>query len=242
MKQVFDHINQASRKFEARPLFRFLRDDTSPPEQRMKFVPCMAHFVMTFADLYHFFLTEESPKDEFEKYVNIHLSEEGSHWKWFLSDLTNMDLDPPVRFTDALRFLWGDSTMKTRRLAYEICRLSGGMSSLHKLVLVMAIEATGRVGLEAAVPVGDQVATSLGRKLVYFGMHHLDTERQHTLEESSVHSSLEQIVLTPEMRAELCGVVDKVFHHFEGFVDDAFSFAKQKGEFSLPAAQAQAQA
>jgi hypothetical protein len=234
MKRVFEHINNASRKFEQKQLFQYLRNDTSPPEHRMKFVPCMAHFVMTFADLYHFFLTEPTPKDQFDHYVNTHLSEEGAHWKWYLSDLTNMGLDPSLRFTDALRFLWGDSTLKTRKLAYEICRLSAGMSSLHKLVLVMAIEATGRVGLEAAVPVGDKVATSLDRKkLVYFGMHHLDTERQHTLEGDSAHRSLEQLVLTEPQRLELCAIVDKVFEHFEGFVDDAFTFAME-GDLRAP--------
>lgn len=116
------------------------------------------------------------------------------------------------------------------------------MSSLHKLVLVMAIEATGRVGLEAAVPVGDQVGTSVERKkLVYFGMHHLDTERQHTLEEGSVHRSLEQIVLTGQQRGELRAIVDKVFDHFAGFVDDAFTFAVDS-HTAIPASDVHASA
>jgi hypothetical protein len=226
MKHVFEHIKQTSAAFQGRPLFVYLRDERISPTERLKFVPCMAHFVMTFADLYHFFLTEETPKDRYHELVNTHLAEEGTHWKWFLADLTNMNLDPELRFTDALRLLWSDATKQTRRLAYEICKLSANMSSLQKLVLVQAIEATGRVGLEAAVPVGNLVARDMKRNLVYFGGHHLDTERQHTLEEDDVHSGLEMLELDQATKDDLCRIVDKVFAHFAGFVDEAHRVAQ----------------
>lgn len=225
MKPVFEHIEKASKTFEQRPLFLYLSDESISSYDRLKFVPCMAHFVMTFADLYHFFLTEETPKDRYQELVNTHLSEEGTHWKWFLADLTNMGLDPEMRFTDSIRLLWGEATKETRRLAYEICKLSAGMSSLQKLVLVQSIEATGRVGLEAAVPVGNAVARETKRNLVYFGGHHLDTERQHTLEENDVHSSLVSLELDQATIDDLCGIVDKVFAHFAGFVDEAHRVA-----------------
>ncbi len=225
MKQVFEHIQQASATFEGRPLFLYLRDESLSPRERLAFVPCMSHFVMTFADLYHFFLTEETPKDHYHELVNTHLAEEGTHWKWFLADLTNMNLDPELRFTDAVRLLWGEATKETRRLAYEICKLSAGMSSLQKLVLVQSIEATGRVGLEAAVPVGNAVARDMKRNLVYFGGHHLETEQQHTLEETDVHSALEALQLDDATRADLCGIVDTVFAHFASFVDEAHRVA-----------------
>jgi hypothetical protein len=225
MKHVFEHIKQTSAAFEGRPLFVYLKDESLSPRERLEFVPCMSHFVMTFADLYHFFLTEETPKDHYQELVNTHLAEEGTHWKWFLADLTNMNLDPELRFTDAVRLLWGEATKETRRLAYEICKLSAGMSSLQKLVLVQSIEATGRVGLEAAVPVGNAVARDMKRNLVYFGGHHLDTELQHTLEETEVHSALEALELDDATRADLCGIVDKVFAHFAGFVDEAHRVA-----------------
>ncbi len=232
MKQVFEHIKQTSAAFEGRPLFRYLRDESLSARERLAFVPCMSHFVMTFADLYHFFLTEETPKDHYHELVNTHLAEEGTHWKWFLADLTNMNLDPELRFTDAVRLLWGEATKETRRLAYEICKLSAGMSSLQKLVLVQSIEATGRVGLEAAVPVGNAVARDMKRNLVYFGGHHLETEQQHTLEETDVHSALEALELDEATRADLCGIVDKVFAHFAGFVDEAHRVALSRRTMS----------
>jgi hypothetical protein len=228
MKQVFEHIKQRSAEFDRRPLFSYLRDTSIPAEERLRFVPCVAHFVMTFADLYHFFLTENPPKDRYQELVNTHLSEEGSHWKWFLADLANLGLDKQMRFTDVLRFIWSDSTIETRRLAYETCKLSAGMNSLQKLVMVQAIEATGRVGLEAAVPAGNAAAESMKRSLVYFGGHHLDTERQHTIEETDVQTSLENIQVTEEELADLRSIVDRVFQNFTRFVDEAFTVAKTR--------------
>jgi hypothetical protein len=226
VREVFDYIKDRSRAFDQKPLFVYLRDDRVDPTRRLEFVPHVAHFVMTFADLYHFFLTEEPPQDRYQELINTHLSEEGSHWKWFLADLTSLGLDPTLRFTDALRIIWSDATAKTRRLAYEMCKLSGGLSSLQKLVMVLAIEATGRVALEAAVPAGRQVQASSGKKLVYFGQHHLDTERQHTVEDQTVHQSLADLNLLPATVAELRGIVDRVFEHFSAFIDEAYQMTR----------------
>lgn len=225
MKVIFEHITKKSQSFTEHPLFVYLRDTRIDARERMQFVPAMSHFVMTFADLYHFFLTEPTPQDRYHELVNTHLSEEGTHWKWFLADLTNMGLDPTIPFTDALRYLWSDSTIKTRRLAYEICKMSAGLTSIEKLVLVQSIEATGRVGLEAAVPAGSEAALRIGKNLVYFGNHHLDTERQHTLEETDIHNSLESVVLDEPTTLKLLSIVDQVFMHFASFVDETLQIA-----------------
>lgn len=226
MKTVFEYITKKSRAFDESPLFVYLRDSSVDPCERLRFVPGSAHFVLTFADLYHFFLTENPPRDRYQELINIHLAEEGSHWKWFLADLTNLDLDPTLRFTDALRFLWSDATIKTRKLAYDMCKLSAGMSSLEKLVMVQAIEATGRVALEAAVPAGREAAKRVGRNLVYFGQHHLDTEREHTIEKDGTQAELDAIAVDDQKRAELFAVVDKVFASFGEFVEETFEGAK----------------
>jgi hypothetical protein len=112
------------------------------------------------------------------------------------------------------------------------------MSSLQKLVLVHSIEATGRVGLEAAVPVGNAVAKETKRNLVYFGGHHLDTELQHTLEEDHVHAELAALELSQAQIDDLCGIVDKVFAHFGGFVDEAYRVAKSNRTIGESVAQA----
>jgi hypothetical protein len=231
MKHVFRHIEARSAAYAREPLFVYLRDERVDPGEKLQFVPWASHFVMTFADLYHFFLIHEPPRDRFEELANIHLSEEGTHWKWFLKDLGVLGMDPTMRFTDAVKFIWSDETIETRRLAYEICKLSAGLTSLHKLVMVNAIEATGRVTLEALIPAGVANEARLGQKLVYFGDHHLDTERQHTIEDDAVRRPIEDLALDDALRAELCGIVDRVFDHFRGFTEDSFRVVQRRARF-----------
>jgi hypothetical protein len=226
MKSVFDYIATKSREFAERPLFVHLRDSNIDPCERLRFVPSSAHFILTFADLSHFFLKEPAPKDRYEELINIQLSEEDDHWKWFLADLTNLGLDPTLRFTDALRFVWSDATVKTRKLAYDICKLTAKLNSLEKLVMLHAMEATSRIAFEAAQPAGRAAGEKLQRNLVFFGPHHLEMELQHTFEDDATHKEIVGVALDTETRARLCTVVDSVFNSFVEFIDESYECAK----------------
>lgn len=224
MKAILDYIAARTREYEGHALYRSLVDETVPAEQRLKFVPCLAHFIMSFADLYALVLRHEPPPDRYQELVNAHTYEDGGHWKWFLADLKTLGLDPSLRFTDSLRFVWGESTAKTRMLTYHMCRLGLGASSLEKLVLVHCIEAGGKVALTSCVPAATVAARRLARDLLYFGVHHLDTELQHTLEDEAVHESLEEVVIEPELRPALLALVDQAFHAFDEFADGVLAF------------------
>ncbi|HYQ28328.1 MAG TPA: hypothetical protein VER04_13960 [Polyangiaceae bacterium] len=223
MKSIFERIAERQEQYAHRPIFLHMRDDRLPPRERLAFVPYLSYFVLTFADLYRFVLPEIPARDRYQELVNIHLSEEDTHWKWFLTDLAQLELDAEVHFTDVLRFIWSDATLQSRLLAYQMCRMGFGVDSLQKLVLVQAIEATGRVALEAAVTAGAQIVNGQ-RKLIYFGKHHLDTETGHTLETDELRRQLEEVALAPAERARLLDVVDEVFTHFTTFADEAFRF------------------
>jgi hypothetical protein len=226
MKSVFERIVEKSKEFEGRPMFTYLRDAGIDPRRRLQFVPYLTHFVMTFADLYRFVLPENPPRDRYQELVNIHLSEEDTHWKWFLTDLGTLDLDAETPFTNVMRLIWGDETLESRMLAYHMCRLGFGAESLRKLVLVHAIESTGRVALESLVTAGRDVVPEGKRKLVYFGSHHLETETGHTLETDVIHQTLRDIALDEATRRDLIALVDEVFFHFTAFADEAHRFAQ----------------
>jgi hypothetical protein len=233
MKWIRKHIADRSAVFGERPLFGYLRDSSIDPERRLAFVPSLAHFVMSFADLYRFFLVEQTPTDHYQELVNAHLSEDVHHWKWFLADLGTMNLDPTLRFSTALRFIWGDATAKTRTLTYQICKMSGGMTSLQKLVMVQCIG----VALGAVSTAGREFEDSSGRKLTYFGTHHVETEREHTLEQPIVLRSLDELVVSEAERARGISVVDEAFGHFDDFIDEIFQLAKTGNAFGkLPKA------
>lgn len=233
MKHIFEHIARRATEYARHPMFEYLRDGRIECRERLEFVPWLAHFVMTFADLYQLFTVETpAPGDRFQELVNAHLEEEDNHWKWFLADLEALGMSPTLRFTDALRLLWGAETSKTRALAYQVCRLSSGLSSLEKLVLFHAIEATGRVALEALAPVGAKFEAESGKRLVYFGQRHLDTERHHTVEQESTHQYLESVDVDAAQAERLIAIVDEIFEHFGAFATETHQRATSARTFT----------
>lgn len=231
MRALLEYIDQKTVDYEQVGLFEFMRDSKLSVRDRLAFVPCLAHFVMTFADLYSLVLRDEPPKDRYQEIVNSHTYEDGGHWKWFLADLTAFGHDPSIRFTDALRFVWGEHALQTRLLSYHICRMGLGANSLQKLVLVQCIEATGKVSLTAVAPLGVELARELGRKAVYFGSLHIETERDHTLEDADVRRSLEMEVLDSNVRSDLMRIVDQTFAVFTSFSEELLRFARQPASF-----------
>lgn len=219
MKSLLAYLAEKSRAYEVHPLYVYLRNEGLPAGERLNFVPCLAHFVMSFADIYALVLREEPAKDGYQEIVNAHTYEDGGHWKWYLADLKALSRDPSLHFTDALRFVWSDSSAKVRLLTYRIARLGFGASSIEKLVLVHCIEAGGKIALSSTAPAASHLAKSLGRNLLYFGPHHVDTELQHTLEDENVHAELENVVLPETVRPALVGIIDQCFEAFDDFAD-----------------------
>jgi hypothetical protein len=226
MRRVLTTLDQRTRQFAEHALYQLLRDPAVDPQQKLAFAPALAHFVMTFADLYALVLREEPARDKYQELVNAHTYEDGGHWRWYLADLAKLGHDPRQPFSETLRFVWGDATRQTRMLSYRMCRLGLGADSLHKLVLVHCIEATGKVTLKHVAPVGKALAERTGKPLVYFGAHHLDTESDHTLEERDAQRMVEDIELGPELARELSSLVDESFALFTAGADELLAFVK----------------
>ena len=225
MRRVLQALDERTREFARAPLFGFLRDTEIPPRARLAFAPCVAHFVMSFADLYAFVLPEEPTDDPYQQLVNAHTKEDENHWRWFLADLPKLGCDPQLHFTDALRFVWSDATVQMRKLTYAMCKLGLNADSLTKLVLVHCIEAAGKVTVSHVSAVGGELMASSNERLTYFGPHHSSAEADHTIEGIDVRLRLEQARLEPAQRAALLGVVDESFLHFTRFTNEMLEFA-----------------
>lgn len=225
MRKILEYVDRKATDYERLPLFEFMQNDAIALRDRLAFVPALAHFVMTFSDLYAHVLRDEPARDRYQELVNAHTYEDGGHWKWFLADLQALDHDPMEPVTQTLRQLWGPETLKTRMLSYHICRLGLGASSLQKLVLVHCIEAVGKVSLKNAAPIGRSLGKQLPKPLVYFGPHHLDTEAEHTLEDDSVRQLLEQASLREDEASRMRALVDETFAAFSEFSADLLSFS-----------------
>ena len=226
MKEVIQRLEQRTAEFAQSPLFTFLRDKSLDPKKRLGFAPSVAHFVMSFADLYSFVLQVHPAEDEYQELVNAHAQEDAEHWRWFLDDLDKLGFDEQVRFSDALRFVWGKPTERTRALTYKMCQLGYGASSLEKLVLVHVIEAAGKVTVDGVSAVGTEFWKQTGKKLVYMGHHHLATESEHTLEKQDVHRGIEAIEVPAIERPRLLAMVDEGFAAFAAFTNDMLETAR----------------
>jgi hypothetical protein len=232
MKQVIERLEQRSREFEQLPLFDYLRDTSIAPQRRLSFAPSIAHFVMSFADLYAFVLQKHPANDEYQGLVNAHAREDENHWRWFLDDMAKLGFDPKLKLSDALRFIWADSTVNTRALTYRMCRLGYDASSLEKLVLVHVIEAAGKITVKHVASVGAEFAKQTGNKLVYLGQHHFATESDHTLEDESVHRSITALRVPDELRPALLTLIDEGFAAFSAFAGDMLATAQAGGNMA----------
>jgi len=225
MRRVLEALERRVGELDAAPLFRFVSDASIDPRRRLSYAPCLSHFVMTFADLYAHVFREEPARDELQEIVNAHTREDGGHWKWYLADLPRLGLDPTLPFSETLRAVWSDDSLRLRKLSYGICRLALGATSLEKLVLVMCIEAAGKTSLQHVARAAQAFTNETGKALLYFGSHHVDTEAGHTLEQDDVLEAVRAMHLAPDVALDLCALVDRSFDLFLGFTEDLLAFA-----------------
>lgn len=226
MRRVMATLQKRTAEYAQAPLFEFLRDENIPARTRLSFAPCVAHFVMSFADLYSDILCEEPAQNKYQELVNVHTSEDENHWRWFLADLEKLGCDPRMLFSDSLKFVWGEHTRQMRLLSYHMCRLGFRVDPLQKLVLVHCIEAAGKVTVDNVARVGKEFSQQTGARLVYFGQHHSDTESEHTLEAGDTRTMIEGIELETATAERFSAIVDETFQYFTAFSNEMLDFAK----------------
>ena len=226
MKPVLDHIKSRTEEFSRLPVFAYMADQSIAPEQRLSLAPCMAHYVMTFADMNAYVFREEPAQNKYQHLVNIHTREDASHWPWFVADLKRLGLDRRFAFSEVLEFLWGEETVKSRLLSYEMCRLTLQATPLQKLVIVECVEATGNIFLGLASRIGRELEQATGTQYIYYGPHHFGCESGHTMGTQDVEQQLESIQLAEEERGTALALVDKVFALYTDFVGELLAYAK----------------
>lgn len=240
MKRIVSLIAERARRFDEHSFFRFIADTSIEPRQRLGYAPCISHFVMSFADLYTLVFRQEPPRDPYQELVNAHTYEDGGHYKWYLADLARLDCDERLPFSDALKLVWGEHSVRLRMLSYEICHLALHASSLQKLVLVQCIESAGKVSLTHVARSARDFSVQGGKPLLYFGSHHVETEDQHTLEGAAAHDLLGKIELEQAAFEQLAPLVERTFALFDGFAADLLAFALARSAPAQAPAQGRA--
>ncbi|HZI17277.1 MAG TPA: hypothetical protein VEY09_01650 [Pyrinomonadaceae bacterium] len=234
MKEVLATISEKKRAFEGLPFFAFLGDDRLAPEERLAFLPCMAHWVMSFADLNKYFLRADPRGDRYQERVNHYSHEDDDHWQLYLEDFRKLGFDRFQTGADWLSFLWGEETRANRLLSYRIARMIMGASSVQKIAIVEAMEEAANVFFPLTVRLAEQFQERTGVELRYLGHFHSDLEAGHT--GAGDHEALARIELDEETRRGAVEMVEEIFRLFEDWAEEVLRFALKRSRGAAPAA------
>jgi hypothetical protein len=226
MREIIERIREQQTHYLKAPFFTFLRDPSVEPEKKLAFAPQVAHFVLTFADLCTLLLPQEPAPDRYQELVNANCREDQGHWRWFLTDLAQLERDPQLPFSRAIQAIWDDSTVRTRRLSYHLAHWSLACDSLGKLVLVHCIEGAFKATVKDLEPVALQFIQKTGKQLHYLGVRHAEAEESHTIEDTSVREFIQSIAVGAEAKATYFKMIDEAFVLFAGFTDEMLELAK----------------
>lgn len=227
VRDVMRAIEEKTAIYESQPFFAYLRDTSIDPQRRLGFAPSAAHYILTFTDFCEHVLREEPAKDRLQEIVNQQTYEEAEHSQWFITDLAKLGQDPLMRFSDALKFIWSDATIKSRMLSYRLCRLAMGADSLRKLVLVHCIEATADVTIKHVMMVGKEWTAGTGQALEFFGDTHENAEEHHGIWGEALETVVQDIRLSdPEVKRELLSLVDESFCYFTEFTNELLAVSQ----------------
>ncbi len=223
MEAVLAAIEEGKRAFAGMPFFAFLRDESLEPERRLAFYPCIAHWIMSFADLNKYFLRAEPAADAHQEKVNTYSREDDDHWRLYLEDFRKLGFERMYEGTGWLNLLWGDETRANRMLSYRISHLISNASSVQRLAIVEAMEEAANVFFPLTLRLAEQLEERTGVELRYLGHFHFNLEAEHT--GAGDHEALARIELDEETRRETVRMVREVFGLFEDWAREVLRFA-----------------
>ncbi|MDQ3805545.1 MAG: hypothetical protein M3416_17160 [Acidobacteriota bacterium] len=231
-------IEERKRAFAELPFFAFLGDDNLDPEDRLAFYPCMAHWIMSFADLNKYFLRAEAAGDEFQERVNAFSHEDDDHWRLYLEDFRKLGFDRLGAGSDWLQFLWGDATRANRMLSYRLSHLITEANSVQRLAIIEAMEGAANVFFPHTLRLAERVQARTGVELRYLGHFHFGLEAAHT--GAGDHEWLARIELDAAGRARTLEMVGEVFDLFEDWAAEVLRYAEAQLSRRTPALRAAA--
>jgi hypothetical protein len=226
MKEVLALVEKRKQEFAQLPLFRFMQDKSIDPRQRLAWTPCAVPLIMGFGELNRYDLRKEPTNNPIQKLINRHTYEDDHHWLWFLEDLEKLGFNHSMNFSDAIRFLWGEETCKTRQVCHQIALYTFRAEPIVVLAVIEVMEATGNVAFALTGQVAQELQEITKQNYRYFGQYHFCMETGHLTGTDNVEQFLENIQLTHEQRAKAFEVVEKVFEVFTEATNEMMAYAE----------------
>jgi hypothetical protein len=225
MRTVLNAIFAAKRNYATLPLFKFMRDETLSPRARLAFYPCMAPFILSFADLNKYVMRDAASTDPLQKVVNAHTFEDDHHWPWYLEDFAKLGFDERSSKIEALWFFYSDETKVNRMLSARLAHLLYDATPAERLIIIEAIEETGNVLFSLTAKLAHRIEAEEGLTLRYLGDFHFNLETGHTMGGADDHRTLAEIDLTDGERARCLSLVRLVFTYFEEWTNELLAYA-----------------
>jgi len=223
MKRILAHITARSEEFAKEPMFQYLRDESIDPEQRICFMPMMAHFVFSFMDVNLYILRNELIDTPYQRLINIHSYEDATHWPWWVNDMKRAGLDKMCTFTDAMLFTWSDVTRRSRMLTYEFVAIAAKASPKQLLAIVETVESTGYKFLSTTADVCKSI---LGDPYLYYGSKHSNVESGHHMGTDGAIDYLGAIELSDDEFTETRAIVDRLYKAYTDFVAEMYDWVQ----------------
>lgn len=227
MKEVLSFIDQKKQEFSRLPLFEFMQDSSIDPQIRLGWAPCAAFFIMSFGELNKSIFRDDLTSDPIQKIINTHTQEDDHHWVWFLQDLEKLGFDGSLKFSETLKFLWGEETQASRWVIHQISGYAFSATPIQKLVIIEVLEATGNIVFECASKIAMELQEISGKQYDYFGSFHLGVETGHTTGSTNIENILFQIDLKPTQKQELIDLAKKVFAVISELTDSLLAYAQK---------------
>lgn len=196
MKRVMQHLAEHQQTFAVSPFVTFLLDSSFSPQDRLRFLPCVAPLVSGSTELAASILDPDAPAQAG--------SPESPYWAPFLKDLRVLDLHPVSDFNSMLQLLWGEDCGPVREVLYDFIALARSASPMRRQILMIALKSVGQVSVMAL----DQIAREFEactRK------HLICPQALRTQLEMDLWSFAAELDLMPELEQQALNDIDTVF-------------------------------
>ncbi|MBE9210788.1 hypothetical protein IQ244_30660 [Nostoc sp. LEGE 06077] len=228
MQHVLALIENKKQDFAKLPLFSFMQNQSIHPKDRLSFAPILVPLAMGFGELCNNVFREEPTTNQIQHLINRHTYEEHFHWQWLLEDIEKLELHHCTKLTDAMSFSFGEATLKSRTVCYQIYHHTFQADPIFKFVAMQVAEATANVFFNISQPVALELKEITGQEYRYFGMCHLHEEEHHYMNTPNIVRFFQEIDLSDEQRQQAITIAELTFAAYIEAMNSCMDFVNQQ--------------
>ncbi len=216
MKQILKQIEQNKKALFNNPFCLFLKHDYIESNQKIVFIPRIFDIVIGFRNFLEL-IAIENPQTELEKLLDTHCKEDNGHWKWYLSDLEQLEFNSKFTLSEYGEIMSSPNSNQIRHLFNVATRYCLSSPDPLKTFAVLEVLEAGFVTFitHMLIPIRD---LNLFDTLDYFGRTHYEAEASHqsgNWVDNSVHTTLNSFKFSVADRASAVKIVDEMFQIME---------------------------